>query len=78
MLIEKDGTRNEDINALVVASGDRYILNKNQWLQVTPTGKRIELWQKTRLGQDVRVRYWLQKSVLAFFRVEEKQGGKEG
>lgn len=48
MLINKDGTINPNITQFLVeyrAKWEWFELDDNQFLQISPTGKRIELWE---------------------------------
>lgn len=75
MLIEKEG--NIDYKVKGFATKDNtIILLENQFLQWTPTGKRLELWdgKKEHLQNDNyssnirRVKYWNENSVLLIIR----------
>ncbi len=75
MLIEKQG--NIDYKVKGFATKDNtIILLENQFLQWTPTGKRLELWdgKKEYLQNDNyssnirRVKYWNENSVLWIIR----------
>jgi hypothetical protein len=74
MLINKDGIIDQEINT-VITKDEGYIgLDDNQYFQITPTGKRLELWngKKEYLNKkdphcvSRRVTYWNMKSVIAF------------
>jgi hypothetical protein len=77
MLIEKSGEINKDINSVLLNNGDMIELGENQFFQITPTGKRLELWEgkneyfENDNGAGMRrVCYWnCNKSVIAFYKV---------
>ncbi len=73
MLMDENGKKEMNITA-VLLTGDRlYHLDDDQFLQFTPNGKKLELWEgKKELLNDEsfgyqRVCAWLRKSVIAFY-----------
>lgn len=66
-LIEQNGTKVEQIKSFLLTGDRHYYLRENQWLQITPTGKRLELWETWEGGRNLRVCYWNRKSVIAYY-----------
>lgn len=75
MLILQDGTKLDNITSFLVKKGKgwtRVGLGDNQFFHVTPTGKRIELWEGkkeylTSLTGFYRVKYWNMCQVISFY-----------
>ena len=73
MLIDKLGNIDNKIKG-VVTKDNNIILSENQFLQWTPTGKRLELWEgkKEFLERDdyssniYRIKYWNEFSIYGF------------
>lgn len=65
MLIEKDGTKKNGVNGILLINGDTIELMEGQFFQVTETGKRIELWADKEGSLPRRIKYWNMTSVLA-------------
>ena len=73
MLIDKYGNIDNKIKG-VVTKDNNIILSENQFLQWTPTGKRLELWEgkKEYLQEEDtdcnirRIKYWNDSSVYGF------------
>jgi hypothetical protein len=73
MLIDKYGNIDNKIKG-VVTKDNNIILSENQFLQWTPTGKRLELWEgkKEFLQEEAtdcsiqRIKYWNDSSVYGF------------
>lgn len=63
MLIEKDGRIDNDINAVFLKNNTLVELTDDQWFQVTPTGKLLELWGKADNGLIFRLKYWHYRTV---------------
>ena len=78
MLVDKYGNVDYEVKG-VVTKDNNIILTENQFLQWTPTGKRLELWdgKKEYLQNDNyssnirRVKYWNENSVLWIIRLVE-------
>jgi hypothetical protein len=75
MLINQDGTIDNETNTVLTMSNLMIELDDNQYFQITPTGKRLELWNGKKEYLDKkdphcvsrRVTYWNMKSVVGFF-----------
>lgn len=75
MLIDKYGNIDNKIKG-VVTKDNNIILSENQFLQWTPTGKRLELWEgkKEFLERDDyssninRIKYWNESSIYGFMK----------
>lgn len=73
MLIDKYGNVDHEVKG-VVTKDNNIILSDNQFLQWTPTGKRLELWegkQEYLQEEDIdcnirRIKYWNDSSVYGF------------
>lgn len=73
MLIDKYGSVNYEVKG-VITKDDNIRLSENQFLQWTPTGKRLELWegkQEYLQNEDPdcnikRLRYWNDSSIYGF------------
>lgn len=75
MLIEKDGSRKENINMVLLTKDREVVLNDNQFFQITPTGKRLELWKGNPDDENAetcdRLAYWnVDSSVIAYYELK--------
>lgn len=73
MLIDKCGNLDNEVKG-VVTKDNNIILSENQFLQWTPNGKRLELWEGKKeymRGEDPdcnirRIKYWNEGSIYGF------------
>lgn len=73
MLIDKCGNINYEVKGVIVKDNN-IMLSDNQFLQWTPTGKRLELWEgKKEYLEDEdpdcnmrRIKYWSESSIYGF------------
>lgn len=73
MIIDKYGSVDYEVKG-VITKENNIILSENQFLQWTPTGKRLELWegkQEYLQNEDPecnirRIRYWNENSIYGF------------
>lgn len=66
-LIEQDGSKVDGVESFLLTNDRYYYITENQWLQITPTGKRIELWETIDDGRELRVAYWNINSLIAYY-----------
>lgn len=73
MLIDRCGNINYEVKG-VITKNNNIVLTENQFLQWTPTGKRLELWEgKKEYLEDEdpdcnmrRIKYWSENSIYGF------------
>ena len=66
MLIKKDGSKDNAVIGIVTPEKNIY-LTKEQFFQITTTGKRIELWEGDS-DYCKRITYWNMSSVVAYIK----------
>ena len=74
MLVKQDGTIDNEVTDVIFTNGRRVAAYDDQFLQITQTGKRLELWEGKRdfidnkfYGKLRRVCYWRMRTVAVLF-----------
>ena len=73
MLIDKQGKIDKSIKAFLTKTDGYIVLDKDQFLQITPSGKKIELWEGKQafLNDSITgytfIKGWLRKSLIATY-----------
>ena len=73
MLINKDGIIDESIT-MIADNKDNWVLTDNQFLQISKSGKTVELWQgkedylNDTLSNELRViKRWRTSSIIGYY-----------